>query len=157
MKNKRHAGTENLARMRERQRAEDRPPGLKHGINSFLMRGQLPDAVRKRLDAFETGMVTDLGGDPTTGQQTLIESTRVCFGVILLAAVWIAENGAVRKSGRPHYILNILAAYLNTLRLNLMALGLERRTKTAQTLESVVAEYTEVSADARPDHSRHDQ
>jgi hypothetical protein len=140
MTKKRHAGTDNLAQMRDAQRAEDRPPALKHGINAFVMQGRLPDDIRERLDLFESGMVSDLGGNDnvTTAQRTLIESSRMCFGVVLLAGKWIAENGAVQPNGKPVYILNILAAYLNTLRLNLMALGLERRTKTAQTLDEYI-------------------
>jgi hypothetical protein len=147
-----HAGTENLARMRERQRTEDRPPALKHGINAFLAHGRLPDAIRDHLGAFESGLVCDLGGDDaiTTGQRTLIQSTCICFGVVLLGGAWVAENGAVRKSGRPQPVLGMLAAYLNTLRLNLMALGLERRSKSAQTLDAVLDEY---ATEAHPNAS----
>jgi hypothetical protein len=144
------AGIENLARMRERQRAEDRPPGLKHGIWAFQKYGRLPEEIAARLEDFETGMISDLGGDVTTAQRTLIETSRMCFGVILLASQWIAENGAVRPGGKPQHILNLLGTYLNTLRLNLLALGLHRRTKSAHTLESIVSEYT---TEATNDHS----
>jgi hypothetical protein len=140
MAKKKHAGTENLRAMRERQSAEDRPPALSHGINSFLAHGRLPDAVRERLDAFQSGVISDLGGadNVTMAQRTLVESSQLCFGVVLLGNAWIAQNGAVQPNGKPVYILNVLAAYLNTLRLNLMALGLERRTKTAQTLDDYI-------------------
>jgi hypothetical protein len=140
MAKKKHAGTENLREMRERQTAEDRPPALSHGINSFLAHGRLPDAVRERLDAFQSGMISDLGGadNVTQAQRTLVESSQMCFGVVLLGNAWIAENGVTQSNGKPQFILTILATFLNTLRLNLMALGLERRTKTAQTLDDYI-------------------
>ncbi len=93
--------------------------------------------LAETLAAFESGLLSDLGNEPTTAQRALVESTRTALGVCLLASAYLSQ-GSLDKFKRNRWIMSTLATYLNTLRLNLTTLGLERRTKSAMTLDAVL-------------------
>lgn len=132
------AGAANLARYRAECAQR---PALKHGVASFINSGNLPAEIERRLSEFQAGLLSDLGGEATTAQKTLIESTKICLGVCLLVSVKLSAGGVSKLQGN-RWVLGTLGSYLNTLRLNLQALGLERRAKQADlTIEAVVAEY----------------
>jgi hypothetical protein len=133
------AGAANLAKYATAHPGE---ANLKHGVFQFLNGGQPPESVAERVEAFKADLISDLGGAPTAAQRALVDASGICLGVLLLGYAWVAEHGAVNsRSGKPARVLNVLASYMNTLRLNLLALGLERREKSVQTLESVLEEY----------------
>src|SRR6266404_1191527 len=112
-------------------------PVLTHGAQSFLSTGNAPSQIAETLAAFESGLLSDLGNEPTTAQRALVESTRTALGVCLLASAYLSQ-GSLDKFKRNRWIMSTLATYLNTLRLNLTTLGLERRTKSAMTLDAVL-------------------
>ena len=131
------AGAANLAKYRARLTSSLEQPRTTHGVQAFLTSGDAPAAITEKLDTFEAGLLADLGGDPTTAQRGIIESARTALGVVLLAYSYLSQ-GSLSKFKRNRWILSTLATYLNTLRLNLTALGLGRRTKDALTLDSVL-------------------
>ena len=59
----RTAGINNLKRFNASRNGK---PNTKHGIQSFIATGAAPTAIETRLDAFEEGLVKDLGGSPST-------------------------------------------------------------------------------------------
>jgi hypothetical protein len=99
----------------------------------------LPSCERWRLDAFEAGLLSDLGSEPTAAQRALIDSTRVSLGVCFLANAYLSQDG-LSKLKRNRWLLSTLATFINSTRLNLQALGLERKTKDVMTLDSVLAD-----------------
>jgi hypothetical protein len=130
------AGARNLAAYRARIAGSPRET---HGVVALLRGGNVSAEISNKLDAFEAGLLSDLGGDPTTAQRGLIDGTRTALGVCLLASAYLGQ-GSLSKFKRNRWVLSTLATYLNTLRLNLQTLGLERRTKDAMTLDSVLAD-----------------
>ena len=117
-------------------------PNERHGVHSFLAGGELPAAIRAKVDAFEADLLSDLAETPTAAQRALVESSRVCLAIALLGFDWVAANGAVSRSGKPAGVLSVLATFLNSLRLNVVTLmgpTLGRRTKGVQTLDQYIA------------------
>src|SRR6185437_2722133 len=92
----------------------------------------------------EAGILSDLGGEPSTAQRTLVQGARTCLGVCLLGNAYLRQ-GTLAHLKRNRWILATLATYLNSLKLYLQAIGLKRVPKDAFTLESVLSEYTERS------------
>lgn len=110
-----------------------------HGVTAYLHGGVVPEAITVRLDEFQAGLLSDLGSEPTTAQVALIEATRSSLGVVLLANAYLAKDG-LSKLKKNKWLLSVLATFVNTTRLNLQALGLERRMKDALDLDSVLAD-----------------
>jgi hypothetical protein len=96
-------------------------PNTKHGIKSFIATGAAPTAIETRLDAFEEGLVKDLGGSPSTAEIALIQSARTCLGVCLMADAFI-QKGGLDNFRKNRWVMSVTATYSNTLRLNLQAL-----------------------------------
>lgn len=119
---------------------------LSHGARTAAARrGELPagsEHLLPLLDSFHDAWVSDLGGDDEiTGQRrALLHSARVAMAVILLAADYMAREGFTNSKGRPQPVLALLATYLNSLRLALVAVGLERvaRDITPDTLQGYI-------------------
>src|SRR6266404_9733599 len=126
------AGAANLAAYRA---SVNEKPALSHGVQSFLSTGNAPSQIAEKLAAFESGVLSDLGSDPSTAQRALVESTRSALGVCLLASAYLSQ-GPLSQLKRKRWLLQTLATYLNTMRLNLLALGLERRAKNAMTVDA---------------------
>lgn len=130
------AGARNLALYRASVTKSARQT---HGVVSYLQGGNPPAEIASKLDSFESGLLSDLGHEPTTAQHALVESTRVSLGVVLLASSYLSQ-GSVSQLKRNRWLLQALGTFLNTTRLNLLALGLERRAKEVLTLDSVLAD-----------------
>lgn len=117
-------------------------PNERHGVHTFLAGGELPAAIREKVEHFEAELLSDLAEAPTAAQRALVDSSRVCLAIALLGFDWVAANGAVARSGKPAGVLSVIATYLNTLRLNLVTLmgpSLARRAKATQTLDQYIA------------------
>src|SRR6266851_9272388 len=84
------AGRENLKRFNASRNGK---PNVKHGIQSFIATGAAPTTIETRLDAFEEGLVKDLGGSPSTSEIALIQSARTCLGVCLMADAYVQQGG----------------------------------------------------------------
>lgn len=133
-------GTRNLRRYRDEH--PNFRPNLRHGIHSFLNGGNAPPAIQAELDAMEAGLIKDLGGDLTMAQRVLIATARRALGVVMLGWAWIEQHGIVDRDGTPCGIIGMLASYMNSLRLSLLALGLERKPKSTKDLDAIIEEHS---------------
>jgi hypothetical protein len=128
------------------------PSGKKrtHGGYSFLTTGRLPEHrryVEAYLSAAREGMIRDLGpkeGDLTAAQAVLIDRCVVKLGILRCIEEHVRETGVF--SGRTfnkalgvHYI-----AYSNSLRLDLQALGIDKRSvEPEMSLAEIIKEHDE--------------
>jgi len=133
------AGAANLAAYRATLDGELKQSHTTHGVVTFLAKGGAPTEIAAKLDAFEAGLLSDLGSEPTAAQRALIDSTRVSLGVCFLANAYLSQDG-LSKLKKNRWLLSTLATFINSTRLNLQALGLERRAKQVETLDSVFAD-----------------
>ena len=124
-------------------------PALRHGIAGLIRTGQLPPVpgaqeVRESVSEMIEAAVVDLGGDVTSTQRQILESSRLALTVVGLGSRYLAQEGLMdRKRGKPHGLLSILASYCNVIRLNALELGLTRRARDANTIDGVIAEYAD--------------
>jgi len=120
-------------------------PGLfpvTHGVYTWLRTGKVNPSVRghRRLQRYlkdlRRDLIEQLGGPEaiTPAQEALIESTIQALGVQLLAGAYCQRFSILRPDLARRGILEFqpvlgksLLAYINTVRQNLIALGLERR------------------------------
>ena len=116
----------------------------KHGGYSYLVTGELPEDrkhVLKYLTAAREGLIQDLGPteqDLTAAQIVLIDRVITKLGVVRCMEEHIRE-GAVMKGERLSPCLReSYLAYNNSIRLDLAALGLDKRVTPGQDLESYV-------------------
>jgi hypothetical protein len=117
---------------------------LKHGVKLAIASGgrelpAIPDAsqIRETVQSLLDAMVTDLGGETeiTGSQRAILESQRLCLTILALGARYLSAEGIVdRKTKKPQGLLAVLGVYMNGLRLNSLALGLERKSRDAKTL-----------------------
>ena len=126
----RNAGKANLLRFR----AHNGRPALQHGIESLLQNGRVPpvpdaERIAADADAIVGEMVSDLGGpsELTAQKRAIVESQRMCLLVLGLANSFIRREGLLSKKGKPHALLSTVVSFANTLRLNGVTLGLERK------------------------------
>jgi hypothetical protein len=116
-------------------------PATKHGIHSFVAGAPLSEALRSSLEAWKADLISDLGNEPTAAERALVDSACIARGVLLLGHEWMAKNGVIDRRGRPAQVLKVLSCYMNSMRLCLTTLGLERRVKRVNDLESIAVEY----------------
>jgi len=128
----RQAGRSNLLKFR----AQNSRPALKSGVGTVIASGgavmpPVPGAeeIREQTDALIAEMVSDMGGgtELTAQQKAIVESQRMCLLVLGLANNFIRREGLLSKRGKPHALLHTVVSFANTLRLNAVTLGLERR------------------------------
>ena len=121
-----------------------------HGVVAYLSGGHVQEAITAKLDEFQAGLLSDLGSEPTAAQRALVEATRSSLGVVVLANTYLAQDG-IRKLKKNKWLLSVLATFINTTRLNLQALGLERRASGVLTLDSVLADIAAKRAQDAPE------
>ncbi len=144
------AGAANLAAYLESSTA---PPALKHGIRALMTTGKIPESIpgateiRERITTLIDATAVDLGGpDQVTGsQRAILESQRVALTVVALGSRYLEREGLMNRRGKVHGLLGVLVSYANVIRLNSLALGLERRAKDIHTLDSITREYADAA------------
>lgn len=125
----REAGAKNIA---DFNASRDGKPALRHGVYSLLACGELPpghQAIAERVDGILAEMVSDLGGETevTAQKRAILESQRLCLLVLTLAGDYLRTQGLLNERGKPHPLLASVVSFSNSLRLNALALGLERK------------------------------
>jgi len=113
---------------------------IKHGIHTWLDKGRINPSIRghKKLQKYLEDMESQLkdmqGGSMTAAKQILIKSTIEAYGVILLASVYCKDAGILRPDKKEQGIIelqpvlgNQFLAFMNTIRQNLIALGLDKK------------------------------
>lgn len=119
---------------------------IKHGLTPWIKQGQLPSGrgmakIKKHLADIQDRLIDSLGGvkEITPQQEILAHSTIKGLGVMLLVELYINKEGPIRKDLLRRGIVELqpvlgksYVAFLNSIRQNLLALGLDR--KQAETI-----------------------
>jgi len=125
-----------------------RPAALKSGIRGFIDTGNLPqvpgaEAIAEQVDLVVGQMVRDLGAveaaDLPAQKRGILESQRIALMVLGLANLFLRREGLLNKRGKPHPVLSTVVSFGNMLRLNGLALGLERKARKVG--PTTLAEY----------------
>jgi|GEM_PF-2424950 len=126
-----------------------RPGQVKHGISTFLRTGKISPSVRgfrriqKYLREIERDLISDLGGSEnlTAAREILIKSTIQAYGCLLLAGAYTQRHGLLRPDQARKEIIELqpvlghqFIAFQNCIRMNLIALGLDRK-KADETID----------------------
>lgn len=113
-----------------------------HGIYFWLNEGRINPSIRgyKKLQRYLEDMEKELidlqGGREklTAAQEILIKGTIEAYGVILLASMYCKKQGILRPDKAERGIIELqpvlgqqFLSFLNTVRQNLLALGLEKK------------------------------
>jgi len=108
-----------------------RPP--KHGGYSLLVRGELPENrkyIRKYLTEARENLIRDLGPseeDLTTAQIIIIDRIISKLGIIRCVEEHIRENSVMEGNELAPSLKASYLAYNNSVRLDLLALGIDER------------------------------
>jgi hypothetical protein len=131
-------------------------PSLKSGIQSLAVQrdgkvpAEIPDAaeINAEVDALVAQIVADLGGETevTANRKTIIAAQRTVLTVLALAQRYVVREGLINRKGKPHPLLSLLVSYVNSARLNAVALGLERRARKVG--PDTLSEYMDLHAAA---------
>lgn len=106
---------------------------IKHGGYSFLTKGELPENrkyVLKYLTAARENLIMDLGpteNDLTAAQIILIDRIVTKLGVIRCIEEHIRESSVMKGDRLSPSLRESYLAYNNSIRLDLMALGIDKR------------------------------
>jgi len=119
-----------------------KPGQVTSGIYSWLKTGKVNPSIRgfrkvqKYLREIEEDLVNDLGGKEnlTAAREILVKSTIEAYGVLLLSMAYCRRYTIFRPDKFKEGVLELqpvlghqTLAFLNTLRQNLVALGLDRK------------------------------
>ena len=113
----------------------------RHGVYSWLRKGRVNPSIRghKELQRYLMSLERELTelqgpGGMTAGKEILIKSTVEAFGAVLLAGMYCKRAGLLRPDMARRGIIEFqpvlgkqFLAFMNTIRQNLMALGLDSR------------------------------
>jgi hypothetical protein len=119
---------------------------ISHGAYSLLVTGEYPDSrkdVARWLSVVRRTMIHDLGpteSDLTAAQLVLIDRAIGKLGVIRCVEEHVRKTGVIQNGNVAPVLRDVYLAYSNSLRLDLMALGIARR-HTGDVLD--VHEYIE--------------
>jgi hypothetical protein len=123
---------------------------LKHGATSpDTMAGRLPkgfEEIQGLVDGFYEGWIADAGGreNLTKSKEALLWVARGCLAVFALGLEHVKGNGLTDAEDNVQPVLKILGTYGNTMRLNLVAAGLERTPRNVtKSLEVAMREIAE--------------
>jgi hypothetical protein len=131
-------------------------PEIKTGISTWLRTGKVNPSIRghkklqKYLRDIEADLIKDLGGREslTTAQEILVKATIEAYGVLLLAVMYCKKYSVLRPDQARKGIIELqpvlghqFLAFLNTLRQNLVALGLGKKADETLDLKKYIAEH----------------
>jgi hypothetical protein len=130
--------------------SRNQPPAQKHGCQSSeIKNGKLPkgfEDLQGVIDSFYEGWISDAGGreNITKSKEALLWVARGCLAVFAVGLEHVKAKGLVDPEGGIQPVLKILGTYGNTMRLNLVAAGLERTPRNVtRTLEATLQEIAE--------------
>ncbi len=133
--------SENRAKKKGKSR-RGRPP--KHGGYSLLVKGELPENrkhIKVYLTEVRSGLIQDLGPeekDLTTAQIVLIDRIVTKLGVIRCIEEYIRENTVMTGNRLSPSLRESYLSYNNSIRLDLTALGIDKRKVEEEDLMSYV-------------------
>ena len=126
-----------------------------HGGYSYLAKGELPENrpdILKYLMAARQGLVRDLGpteDELTTAQIILIDRVTTKLGVIRCIEEYTRERSVMRGDELTPCLKASYLAYNNSLRLDLQALGMARKS------EAILAPYEIVRMEEKEASDEH--
>ena len=139
---------------KSKQKSED--SRVSHGICFWLDNKRINPSIRgyRKLQQYLRDMeknLIELQGGPeklTAAKEILIKATIEAYGVLLLASIYCKREGIIRPDMLKKGIVELqpvlgrqFLAFLNTLRQNLLALGLDsKKADEALDLKTYVAE-----------------
>lgn len=134
--------SENKAKTKKKSR-RGRPP--KHGGFSIITaKGELPENrkyIRKYLTAARENLIKDLGPtekDLTAAQIIIIYRVVTKLGIIRCIEEHIRENSVMEGNELAPALKASYLAYNNSIRLDLMALGIDKRQADTPSLQSYI-------------------
>jgi len=145
-----------------------------HGVYGWLRTGKINPSVRgfKRIRRYlreiEQALIADIGGPEkmTAAQEVLIKSTIQAYGVLLLAGAYTQRYSILDPAKARRGVLELqpllgrsYIAFLNTIRCNLVALGLDQR-KADEPLDVIAyvqEKYGQKGRDQGPDGLKNGQ
>ena len=110
-----------------------------HGAYSYLVKGTLPEnrtKILKYLMAVRQGLVQDLGpteNDLTVAKLILVDRVVTKLGVLRLIEEFVLETTVLEGNELVPCLRASYLAYCNSVRLDLQALGLEKKTEAILT------------------------
>jgi len=117
---------------------------VKHGAFSLISRGTLP-RKRKYLEGFlsqvRKGLIRDLGPeeqDLTTAQLILIDRVIGKLGILRCMEEYARESGVMKENDLLPPLKKNFLSWANSLRLDLQALGIDKRQTESMNLEQYV-------------------
>jgi len=122
--------SENTTKKKKKSR-RGRPP--KHGGYSLLTKGELPENrkyIRQYLTEIREGLIEDIGPrerDLTTAQKVLIDRIVSKLGIVRCIEEHIRENAVMTGHELAPSLRKSYLAYNNSIRLDLQALGIDKR------------------------------
>lgn len=114
----------------------------KHGVYTWLDQKRINPSIRghRKIQAYLEdleGRLIEMQGGPgklTAAQEVLIKSTIEGYGVVLLASIYCKDAGILRPDKKKKGIIELqpvlgkqFLAFMNTIRQNLLALGLDKK------------------------------
>lgn len=121
-----------------------------HGGFSFLATGRLPEHRREMeryLTGAREGLIRDIAGSEenlTTAQAILIDRAIGKVGLLRCVEEHIRERGVMQNNQLASVLRASFLSYSNSLRLDLQALGIEKRAiKSEQSLAEIIKEFDE--------------
>jgi len=118
---------------------------LIHGGYSFLTTGRLPEHrvhIRRYLTNCREGLIADHGGESnlSTSQALLIDRVISKLGCIRCIEEHIRENSVMVGQELAPSLKSSYLAFNNSVRLDLLALGLEKKLEDVTSLDKYVKE-----------------
>jgi len=117
---------------------------VKHGGYSFMVKGELPENrkhVLRYLTAARENLIKDLGPteqDLTAAQIIIIDRIVSKLGVVRCMEEYIRENTVMTGARLSPSLRESYLAYNNSIRLDLQALGIDKRQTESMNLEQYV-------------------
>jgi hypothetical protein len=125
-------------------------PALRHGAQSAaVMGGTLPkgfDDLQDLVDGFYRGWIADAGGEEnlTSSKKALLWVARGCLATFAVGLEYTKARGLTDEEGEVQPVLKIIGTFANTMRLNLIAAGLDRTPRNVtKSLEVAMREVAE--------------
>ena len=125
---------------------------VKHGAYSLIARGDLPQKRRyleKHLSEVRKGLIRDLGPDEenlTTAQLILIDRAVGKLGVLRCVEEFAKEKGVMEGKELSPILRQNYLSWSNSLRLDLVALGIDRKQLDGPDIQQVMREFDEQKA-----------
>jgi len=133
-----------------------------HGIQFWLRTGKINPSIRgyKKIQAYlislEKQLIEETGGQAnlTAAKEILLRSTIRCYGVVLLAELYVSRYSILRPDEAKRGVLVfqpvLERSYMNILgqiRQNLLALGLEKRAEPEMSLTEIIKQVDAENAE----------